>query len=75
MRKNQISDRKRKFKYNQTSSPKSFSRFKLYIEYEGTRYSGWQKQENAKTIQGTIIQSAKKIFGKSEILFHKQKIL
>lgn len=41
----------------------NFSRFKLYMEYEGTRYSGWQKQENAKTIQGTIIKAATEIFG------------
>jgi tRNA pseudouridine38-40 synthase len=40
-----------------------YSRFKLIIEYEGTRYSGWQKQENAKTVQGAIIKSAKEIFG------------
>ena len=46
---------------------KDFSRFKLYIEYDGTRYSGWQKQENAKTIQGSISQSAKEIFGKDFI--------
>ncbi len=42
---------------------KDFSRFKLIIEYEGTRYSGWQKQENAKTIQGTIVKAATEIFG------------
>jgi len=41
----------------------NFSRFKLYIEYEGTRYSGWQKQENTKTVQGTIIKAAAEIFG------------
>ena len=41
---------------------KNFSRFKLYIEYEGTRYSGWQKQENARTIQGTILKAAESIF-------------
>jgi tRNA pseudouridine38-40 synthase len=29
-------------------------RFKLTIEYAGTRYSGWQIQKNAKTIQGEI---------------------
>ncbi len=29
-------------------------RFKLTIEYAGTRYSGWQKQKNARTIQGEI---------------------
>ena len=41
----------------------NFSRFKLFIEYEGTRYSGWQRQENAKTIQGSIVQAAREIFG------------
>ena len=41
----------------------SFSRFKLFIEYEGTRYSGWQRQENAKTVQGSIVQAAREIFG------------
>ena len=57
------------FKSNSKHSkpPKDFSRFKLYIEYDGTRYSGWQKQENAKTIQGSISQSAKEIFGKDFI--------
>lgn len=29
-------------------------RYKLTIEYAGTRYSGWQKQKNARTIQGEI---------------------
>jgi tRNA pseudouridine38-40 synthase len=29
-------------------------RFKLTIEYAGTRYSGWQIQQNARTIQGEI---------------------
>ena len=45
------------------SDKKVFFRFKLFIEYEGTRYSGWQKQENAKTIQGTIVKAANEIFG------------
>jgi tRNA pseudouridine38-40 synthase len=46
-----------------TSKPsKDYSRFKLFIEYEGTRYSGWQRQENAKTIQGTIVKAANEIF-------------
>ena len=47
----------------QPASRKEFSRFKLFIEYEGTRYSGWQKQENAKTIQGTLIKAANEVFG------------
>jgi tRNA pseudouridine38-40 synthase len=29
-------------------------RLKLTIEYAGTRYSGWQVQKNAKTVQGEI---------------------
>ncbi len=29
-------------------------RFKLYVEYQGTRYSGWQIQKNARTVQGEI---------------------
>lgn len=29
-------------------------RFKLTIEYAGTRYSGWQVQTNARTVQGTL---------------------
>jgi tRNA pseudouridine38-40 synthase len=48
---------------NKLPKDKNFNRFKLHIEYEGTRYSGWQKQDNAKTIQGTIIKAAENIFG------------
>ncbi len=29
-------------------------RFKLLIEYNGSRYSGWQIQKNARTVQGEI---------------------
>lgn len=60
----QNTDKKKNF-----SIKKDFSRFKLFIEYEGTRYSGWQKQENAKTIQGTIIKAATEIFGNDFIDF------
>jgi len=42
-------------------------RFKLKIEYEGTRYSGWQRQENAKTIQGVLLKACEKIFKDSKI--------
>ncbi|MDP4115075.1 MAG: tRNA pseudouridine(38-40) synthase TruA [Bacteroidota bacterium] len=38
------------------------ARFKLYIEYDGTRYSGWQLQKNAKTIQGVLLKAAYEIF-------------
>jgi tRNA pseudouridine38-40 synthase len=45
------------------TSNQNYSRFKLFIEYEGTRYSGWQKQENARTIQGSILKAAQEVFG------------
>lgn len=38
------------------------SRFKLFIEYEGTRYSGWQVQQNARTVQGELMGAMKTIF-------------
>ncbi|MHB8904740.1 MAG: tRNA pseudouridine(38-40) synthase TruA [Melioribacteraceae bacterium] len=38
------------------------SRFKLYIEYDGTRYSGWQMQKNAKSVQGKLMEIAAHIF-------------
>ncbi len=40
------------------------ARFKLYIEYEGTRYSGWQMQKNAKTIQGKLYEAGENVFKK-----------
>ncbi|MGV3024860.1 tRNA pseudouridine(38-40) synthase TruA [Clostridium thermobutyricum] len=39
---------------------------KLTIEYDGTLYSGWQKQNNAKTIQETIEKALSKIL-KAEV--------
>jgi len=32
-------------------------RFKLTIEYTGTRYSGWQRQKNARTVAGALEQA------------------
>ncbi|GAB4135633.1 MAG: tRNA pseudouridine(38-40) synthase TruA [Ignavibacteriales bacterium] len=46
------------------------ARFKVYIEYEGTRYSGWQIQKNAKTIQGKIDEALKTIFKNKEYEFY-----
>lgn len=42
------------------------ARFKLYIEYEGTRYSGWQVQKNARTVQGELGDSVRTVLGTSE---------
>ena len=36
--------------------------WKLEIEYEGTRYRGWQIQENARSIQGELELAAKDVF-------------
>jgi tRNA pseudouridine38-40 synthase len=36
-------------------------RFKLRIEYAGTRYSGWQIQKNARTIQGEIDRAVRAV--------------
>ena len=41
-------------------------RFKLTIEYAGTRYSGWQIQKNARTIQGEIDQAARTVTGRKD---------
>lgn len=42
--------------------------WKLELEYEGTRYRGWQMQHNARTIQGEMQDAARKLFaGKFEV--------
>lgn len=41
-------------------------RFKLTIEYAGTRYSGWQIQKNAKTIQGEIDVAVRSVTGRKD---------
>lgn len=42
--------------------------YKLTIEYEGTRYSGWQAQGNTqKTVQGNLIRAATQIFGDVDV--------
>ncbi len=37
--------------------------WKLTIEYDGTKYSGWQEQTNARTVQGEIRRAAEDYFG------------
>ena len=41
-------------------------RFKLTIEYAGTRYSGWQIQKNARTVQGEIDRAVREITGRRD---------
>jgi len=38
------------------------ARYKLTIEYDGTRYAGWQMQKGGKTIQGAIIDACRELF-------------
>ena len=38
------------------------ARYKLTIEYDGTGFSGWQSQTNARSIQGTLIDAARELF-------------
>jgi tRNA pseudouridine38-40 synthase len=41
-------------------------RFKLLIEYAGTRYSGWQIQKNARTVQGEIDRAIRDVSKRRE---------
>ncbi|MBL8125158.1 MAG: tRNA pseudouridine(38-40) synthase TruA [Pyrinomonadaceae bacterium] len=43
--------------------------WKLEIEYEGTRYRGWQIQHNAKTIQGEMQDVTRQLFASKFELF------
>jgi tRNA pseudouridine38-40 synthase len=42
-------------------------RFKLTIEYAGTRYSGWQIQKNARTVQGELDRAARAATGAGDL--------
>lgn len=37
-------------------------RYRLDLEYEGTRYSGWQVQPNARTVQGELHKAVEEAF-------------
>jgi tRNA pseudouridine38-40 synthase len=41
--------------------------WKLLLEYDGTRYSGWQKQLNARTVQGELFKASENAFGAARI--------
>jgi tRNA pseudouridine38-40 synthase len=40
---------------------KTVPRFKLTIEYNGTRYSGWQIQKNARTVAGELERAIREV--------------
>jgi tRNA pseudouridine38-40 synthase len=41
-------------------------RFKVTLEYAGTRYSGWQRQKNARTVQGELERAIASATGSRE---------
>lgn len=43
--------------------------WKLTLEYDGTRYSGWQEQRNARTVQGDLRSAVEAFFG-TEVELH-----
>ncbi len=45
---------------------RSVPRFKLLVEYAGTRYSGWQIQKNARTVQGEIDRAVRTVTGRKD---------
>jgi tRNA pseudouridine38-40 synthase len=46
-------------------------RIKITIEYDGTRFSGWQKQNEAKSVQETIENAIGRIFdNKERVVLH-----
>jgi tRNA pseudouridine38-40 synthase len=42
------------------------ARFKVTLEYAGTRYSGWQIQKNARTIQGELARVVREVTGQKQ---------
>jgi tRNA pseudouridine38-40 synthase len=42
------------------------ARFKVFIEYAGTRYSGWQIQTNARTVQGELTRVIAGVTGQKQ---------
>jgi tRNA pseudouridine38-40 synthase len=42
------------------------SRFKLTIEFAGTRYRGWQIQKNARSVQGEIATAVRKLSNRTD---------
>lgn len=43
------------------------ARYKLTIEYDGSRYAGWQMQKGSKSVQGAVIDACKLVFPNEKI--------
>src|SRR5512138_281365 len=42
------------------------ARLRLDLEYVGTRYSGWQVQRNARTVQGALHDAVRRVSGRED---------
>jgi tRNA pseudouridine38-40 synthase len=42
-------------------------KYRLNLEYDGSSYSGWQKQDDAKTIQGSLLSAGITLFEDKEL--------
>ena len=47
-------------------------RFKVTIEYAGTRFSGWQIQKNARTVQGEIDRAVRTVTSRADFESHQE---
>lgn len=46
------------------------ARFKITLEYDGTRYAGWQLQRGEKTVQGAFFDACKLLFPNKKFEFY-----
>jgi len=46
------------------------ARFKVMLEYDGTRYAGWQVQQGERTVQGACFDACKKVFDNQKFEFY-----
>ena len=42
-------------------------RIRMIIEYDGTNYSGWQRQLNAPSVQETVENALRRLTGEREL--------
>lgn len=43
--------------------PGNTYRYRLRLEYDGTNFSGWQKQNDARTVQGDLLKTLQRLYG------------
>ena len=41
--------------------------YRLLIEYDGTRFAGWQVQASGRTVQGVLLDALRRVLGQAEI--------